>query len=408
MKSYKPHPIANLFPLLTGAALKELAADIKDCGLEIPIVLYEDQILDGRNRFAACKIAGVDPRFVEYEGSDPIAHVVSLNLHRRHLNESQRGMVAGKAKVLFEKQAKERMLAGKADPSPNLGEGGKTSAKVAKLLNVGRGTVENASKVQRDGSAALVKAVERGDVAVSTAAVIAELPREEQRRLIDTADEKVILEAAKKIRAKKTEVRRTERIDKIVEISKGNRELDVPERHPLVLADPPWRYDAGSTDPSREIENQYPTMALEDICALPVKKIITDDAILFLWATSPKLHEAMAVITAWGFEYRSSIVWVKNKIGMGYWARSRHEFLLIATRGKFPAPPPKVRPDSVLEAPVGKHSEKPVEAYERIEKMYPSLPKIEMFSRAPREGWSAWGNQSENTEKPAKKKKAKR
>jgi N6-adenosine-specific RNA methylase IME4 len=190
------------------------------------------------------------------------------------------------------------------------------------------------------------------------------------------------------------EVRREERTENLAEISKNDMRLDGSiGSFPILYADPPWRYEHVETE-SRAIENQYPTMALDEICALPAADVATSDAVLFLWSTSPKLAEAMRVIEAWGFTYRTCAVWVKDKIGMGYYYRQRHELLLVATCGNPPTPAPADRPDSVIEAPRGKHSSKPVAFAETIERMYPTLPKLELFSREPREGWKAWGNQS--------------
>lgn len=192
------------------------------------------------------------------------------------------------------------------------------------------------------------------------------------------------------------DVKRQERMENLAEIAKGNAPLPIGqtgERYPVIYADPPWRYEHVETE-SRAIENQYPTMELDAICDLEVYKLATPDAVLFLWATSPKLAEAMRVVEEWGFQYRTSIVWVKDKIGMGYYARQRHELLLIATRGSPPTPAPANRPDSVVEASRGKHSAKPDEFAAAIERMYPGLPKLEMFCRSPRDGWSAWGNQA--------------
>jgi hypothetical protein len=120
---------------------------------------------------------------------DPVGFVLSLNLHRRHLDESQRGIVAAKARALFAEQAKARMLAGTkaSDPTPNLGEGsvkGESADQAAVAVNVSRGTVEAASKVLKHGVPELVEAVERGQVAVSAAAVVASLPAEEQREAV--------------------------------------------------------------------------------------------------------------------------------------------------------------------------------------------------------------------------------
>lgn len=156
----------------------------------------------------------------------------------------------------------------------------------------------------------------------------------------------------------------------------------------LIYADPPWRYE--HAEPSRAVENNYPTMDLQDIRELPVPA--EDDAVLFLWATNPKLEEALSVVKAWGFDYRTNMVWVKPHIGMGYYVRGQHELLLIARRGDLPVPSEANRPPSVVEATVGDHSEKPAVFYEIIERMYPSETRLEMFARETRPGWRAWGN----------------
>ncbi len=192
------------------------------------------------------------------------------------------------------------------------------------------------------------------------------------------------------------DVRRQARVESLVEIARGNAPLargETAARYPLIYADPPWRYEHAESE-SRAIENQYPTMTLDDICGLPLGEITTDDAILFMWATSPKLEEGMRVVREWGFTYRTCMVWDKEKIGMGYYARQQHELLLIATKGSIPVPPPAARPGSVVRIARGEHSAKPHEFYELIERMYPELPKLEMFCRSPRAGWSVWGNQS--------------
>jgi N6-adenosine-specific RNA methylase IME4 len=205
--------------------------------------------------------------------------------------------------------------------------------------------------------------------------------------------EREILTKASEIRARQNEERRQERIARIAEISMGNRSLELPSKFPILLADPPWRYDFQLSE-DRKIENHYPTMPVEDICALPIGDVVTDDALLFLWATNPLLLDALAVIEAWGFRYVTNLVWVKDKLGMGHRVRARHELLLLAVRGSFPCPAPADMPGSVIEAPRTTHSAKPAEAAELIERQYPTLAKLELFARTAREGWSAWGNQA--------------
>ncbi len=163
------------------------------------------------------------------------------------------------------------------------------------------------------------------------------------------------------------------------------------KRYGVILADPPWSYsDLGH---SRRIDRIYPVMKLEDICALPVWRIAADNCVLFLWTTSPMLlKEAPAVVSAWGFTYKASCVWDKEIFGMGHYWRIQHELVLLATRGK-----PGVARDhslpSIIRARRREHSRKPDELYWQIERMYPKAKKIELFARAKRVGWDAWGNE---------------
>ena len=162
----------------------------------------------------------------------------------------------------------------------------------------------------------------------------------------------------------------------------------------VIYADPPWRFEVQSreTGLDRSADNHYPTMPTEEICALQVPAAA--DCALFLWATAPMLEHGLQVLRAWGFSYRSNLVWNKARIGTGYWARNKHEHLLIGTRGQVPAPAPGTQPDSVIDAVVGRHSEKPADFARAIELIFPTAPKVELFARAPRRGWDSWGNEA--------------
>jgi N6-adenosine-specific RNA methylase IME4 len=161
----------------------------------------------------------------------------------------------------------------------------------------------------------------------------------------------------------------------------------------LILADPPWDDEFGRSN--RSIENHYPTMSFDDICALPVGAIAHEAAMLFLWATSSMLELALAVAKAWGFEYRTQMIWTKPSIGLGKYVRQQHEILLICRRGDHPAPDPKSLPSSVIAAERGEHSQKPEIFCEVIERMYPQAKRIELFRRGPpRPGWTPWGNEA--------------
>lgn len=179
------HEAANLFPI-DEDSLQALADDIKANGQVNPIELMDGKILDGRRRWSACQIAGVEPETVEVNPADPVAYVLSINLHRRHLNPSQKAMVAARARDYYDREAKERMLAGKkADPPENLPEGKASDARDAagKAVGVSGKTVDFASKVLKTGTPALVKAVDEGRITVSKAAQHATEAPEEQDRI---------------------------------------------------------------------------------------------------------------------------------------------------------------------------------------------------------------------------------
>jgi N6-adenosine-specific RNA methylase IME4 len=173
-------------------------------------------------------------------------------------------------------------------------------------------------------------------------------------------------------------------------------------KFPIVYADPPWRYEGLGVTNSRTPEKYYPLMSVDEICALPVGDIVHDDAVLFMWVTNAHLPGGLKVIEAWGFEYVANMIWDKETIGNGYYVRNQHEILLIAKRGNMSTPTEANRPPSLYrERRPGKHSEKPVAFHEIIEKMYPDLPRIELFARAVRPGWTSWGNQLPQAEAAA-------
>ena len=383
MSALEFHPLADIFPLLDGQDFAELVADIKaPHGLREPIVMFEGKILDGRNRYRACEAAGVEPTFTVYTGDDPVAYVISLNLRRRHLDESQRAMVAAMLATLKlgDNQHSEGLPIGRS----------------SELLNVGERSVARAREVIDRGATELVQAVERGRVSVSAAADIATQPIEEQREIV-ARGEREILRAAQDIRARKAEIRRAERIERLAVTCNQNTPFPRDRRYAVLYADPPWHFEVYNEESGveRAAGNHYPTMSLEDICALPVLSLATPDAVLFMWTTAPHLRESFDVLVAWGFEYKTNIVWMKDKIGLGYFVRNQHELLLVATRGDMPSPSPANRPPSVISAPRREHSRKPDEAYALIERMYPELPRIELFARQTRPGWARWGNEVE-------------
>jgi len=165
---------------------------------------------------------------------------------------------------------------------------------------------------------------------------------------------------------------------------------ELPEgKYFTLLCDPPWQYQNIGFDESAE--QQYPTMSIEEICALPVQELIINKAVLFLWVTNAFVKEGLQVCEAWKFNYKTNLAWIKNSgPSIGWFTKSRHELLFIATKGE--GVHPKEKHLSWFEAKARKHSQKPEVVYSMIEMMY-SGPYIELFAREKREGWDSWGNE---------------
>lgn len=177
----------------------------------------------------------------------------------------------------------------------------------------------------------------------------------------------------------------------------GMCQRELPDRkYGVILADPEWKHVPWSDQGMlKAADNHYPTSPTDEICQRPVQTISADDCVLFLWGTAPMLPDALRVMAAWGFTYRSQVIWRKvypgKQQGMGYWFRVNHELLLLGTRGNIPCPAPGENWGSVIEAETRGHSVKPDWQYELIEEYFPNLPKIELNARNARPGWDSWG-----------------
>jgi len=344
-----------LLPPLSADEYEALKADIAERGCLVPVELDEDgQVLDGAHRIRACSDLGIKPPTITRRGlseDEKRAHAIALNLQRRQLDREQR-----------------------ADLHRKLREAGKSLREIAEVSGVHPSTVADDVRgvgnptpetiTGRDGKSYPAKKVKP--------APVLDFPEQPEMEAAETRE-----------RVERQQRRENRPAPVVIPPAEGT--------YSVLYADPPWRYDHNETPDLRDVENHYPTMAVEDICALDAPA--ADDAVLFLWATNPKLLEAFEVMEAWGFTYRTNACWVKDRFGMGYYVRGQHELLLIGKRGNIRAPEPSNRPSSVLTAPRQKHSQKPDDFYDLIEGMYPGHDKVELFARRPREGWSSWGNQ---------------
>ena len=329
------HPLANIFPLIEGAEFDQLAADVAAHGLHERIIVHEGMILDGRNRYRAALAASLltDDEieigsatfiqhfalFVPERQGDPLAFVISKNLHRRQLNESQRAMVA--AKLATMKQG------ARTDLAPI---GAMSDAQAAQAVLVSERSVERAKSVQRDGVDELNRKVEIGELRISTAALIARLPKEEQIRLLQEAAPQAVKAAAKQINARAREERRDNVNALHAALSENSAPLPKDRKYPVIYADPATRFESGFGN--RSIENHYPTETIEEWCKLPVGDLALPDCRLYIWTTVPQLARTIELLLpAWGFNYVSCCCWDKTspdherEAATGYWFRNQHE-----------------------------------------------------------------------------------
>jgi N6-adenosine-specific RNA methylase IME4 len=352
----RPHPQADLVPPMSDQEYAALRESIGRRGLQTPIEIdASETVLDGHQRLRAAHeldLVEVPVRVVETDNQ--VEYLIEAAIRRRQLSPSQLAALAVELddywlELASGRRRQQANLLQSTEGAP-LPPRGRTRERAAYRVGVGARTVQDAATV-KEADPELFALVKAGLLPANKAA--RQVRRERQRRALVQAPP----------------------------LPNGPFEL--------ICADPPWQL--GSPDSEKAPENHYPTMPLEEIKALALPA--AEDAILFLWAVACKLPQALEVMAAWGFEYKTQIVWVKNGPGLGSWVRHRHEPLLIGTRGRFSPPDTSVRPDSVLEAPRRRHSQKPDLLYQTLERAYLECSKLELFARTKRPGWVCWGNE---------------
>ena len=391
---YQQHPLAELVPEMTQQEYERHKADIQANGLHEAIKLFQGKIIDGRHRFRACNDLGLIPRFEEWTGKDAKQYVISMNVHRRQLSDNQRALAAASMVATSSRGRNQHTNKGAAVAAPSQKE-------AAELFDISPDSIQRAKKVLADANPAIIEMVRKDELAISMAAQVAKYPKKDQLKALRSTKVKA-LAVADEDKAKKSAEVRKKRIKTIQSRVANNKPLSTAGGpFSLIYADPPWRYEATGQSGSRlRIENHYPTMEVEDICALPVASICDDDAMLFMWVPSSLVRQGYQVLDAWGFEYSTQLVWHKKggkNPYFGHVAFQVHETILVGKRGKgLPEPKPKNKPLSVFEAPKTAHSKKPELVYDMLEKMYPEFKGnfCELFARNTREGWASWGNEA--------------
>lgn len=378
----KVHPAAELFPQLEGPEFDAFVADIKARGLVHPIVTLENEILDGRNRWRACREAKVEPRFEKFRGKDPIDYVISTNVARRHLDEGQRSIVAAKLAPL---------RAGRPGNKPaNLPIF--TQAEAATKLNISERLVRHARKVLDEGAPELIAAVNSGKMAVSAASEVAALPKDQQQAIVKKVEAKEISGAHAK-----TEVRKASLKASLEDVA-ARHVKEVKGVYDVLVIDPPWamkkikrKVRPNQTDfdyltmTEEELKNPKTWFKRDLPCA--------DACHVWVWTTQKFLRAALRLLRAWDLKYVCAFVWHKpggpQPVGL---PQFNCEFALYARRGS-PGFVDLKNFMTCFNAPRGAHSEKPEEFYEMVRRVTAGR-RLDIFNRRPIVGFDGWGNET--------------
>ncbi|MDD5487032.1 MAG: MT-A70 family methyltransferase [Dehalococcoidales bacterium] len=383
-KRFRINPeFKNLISPLTPEEYAGLEKSIIEEGCRDPLSVWGDTIVDGHNRYEICHRHNIpfDFHVLKFPlPEDAIAWIINNQLARRNLTPEQRNYLIGKQ---YEERKKQVGRPAKLPQSEGISE---TAEIMATEHKIGRATVERA--------AAFSRAVD----------AIAENVGVDARQKILGRETKLTAKDIHRVAAMEPE-KQKEVLDKVftgaatsvVDARRLLRKEEVKEAPPLegkyrvIYADPPWKYGDERDGSTTGATDHYPTMSIAELCDLPVADIAEDNAVLFLWTTSPLLEDSFKVINAWGFRYKSSFVWDKIKHNMGHYNSVRHEFLLICTRGSCTPDVVKLY-DSVQAIERTEHSKKPEEFRAIIDTLYTHGNKIELFARQPADGWEVWGN----------------
>lgn len=385
-------PYADLLPPLGDNELAALRADIAERqAVIVPIVIDEARnVIDGANRLRIAAALGIREVPVEVRvglsEADKQQMAEDLNLHRRHLTREQLRLFVERRLVRTPEQSNRQIAA-------DLGVDHKTVGSLRQNAER-RGEIPHVATV--------TDTLGRVQPARRRLAVVRGVGLRQAARVADMAADIASAAAADP----QTHGRLLDAISRTGQVGGAHRNLMVSRRAAdiaaepppmpegpfrVIVADPPWRYDARAEDPSHRAANPYPQMTLEEICALPVIERAHDQAVLWLWTTNSHMRDAFIVLDAWGFRHRTILTWAKDRMGTGDWLRGQTEHCLMAVRGR-----PTVtlsNQTTLLHAPMREHSRKPDEFYALVESLCPAPidGRLELFAREARPGWIAAG-----------------
>ena len=361
-------------------------------GARDPLVVWDGVLLDGHNRYDICNRLGLPFKTTtlkeKIETRDDAKLWIILNqLGRRNLPPIDRIGLAAAGEAIVAARAKARMLAGKKDPRTTLSEGKKgvdqTRAVSAKAARVSEGTYAKGKKILADAPEEIKTAVRASELSIDAGfkatKALEKMEPAMREQVLAKLDEGCNIPAAIK---EITEATFAAARAHVVPLPDGV--------FSVIEADPPWALDSPQ---EKSGSAKYGVTDTAWIAGMGARLLthVAEDCFLFLWAINPMMPEAFEVMKAWGFEYKGILTWVKPSIGTGFYYRNSTEHVLLGLRGK-PAFLAADQPSHFLAPRTGKHSEKPDVFYEIVERLT-SGPRMRLFARSQREGWTSWGNE---------------
>jgi N6-adenosine-specific RNA methylase IME4 len=368
----------ELIPPLTNEEFKQLEDNCLAEGIRDKIITWNGFIIDGHNRYEIATRWNLEYETESKSFKDENAvkeWMINNQFGRRNLSNYQRSVLALQLEKVFNERAKENLSKAGSSFSPKEGclksdkvtDTIDTKKELAKIANVGHDTIAKVKKIE----------------AVATPEVKAKL----------STGEVSINQAYQEIKKEEKKAERVELIEQQIEDIEQGLLPELEGLFDVVSVDPPWPYEGESKKVTsfdsvgRRVANPYPEMSIEDIKKIEMP--LMDDSVVLLWTTHKFLPDAFEILKEWGMNYKATLVWNKEKIGMGAWFRMQCEFCLVGVKGKPYWENTTFR--DILNEPRREHSRKPDSFFEMIEKITLGR-RLEYFSREKRQGWEVFGN----------------
>ena len=356
--------LKNLIPPLEQQEYKMLEENIKANGCRVPIDIWSGIIVDGHNRYEICKKNKIEfqTKTIMFSNKDDAkVWIIENQLSRRNVPLIIRAELLDKRQEIIDarSQAKENQTLSEGRGKKGLSTVDKPlniQKARAKELGVSTGTIAKLDIILKKGSPEVIAKLKKNELTINQAYGY---------------------------------ITRPEKIARQREAIKNLKPID--HKYNLIVIDPPWKFLADYDSDSRRATGDYPTMGIEEVKKMKLPML--DDCVVWLWGVDTYLKETLEVMEAWGLDRKSTLIWAKDKMGLGAWLRNKHEYCFLAIKGK----PTFLggKETTILEAPRTNHSAKPEAFYELVKRLSPYPIGLDYFARKKRDGWDSYGDEVE-------------